>query len=312
MFTKKVTSTPSSVTFGWKAVKDADYYVVYRKKKKKDSWKKIATVKASQKLEYTDKTKTLYFYSVRAYEKLSSKKTIKSAMSEAHYLRNMGKPKIREIKIGSFDRCVMLVSELKNTPSKYQLYCKVGEKGKWKRIETGYTGAYIGDRMEYNKNGAVSVKELKLNKTYYFKIRGFSQKGDLVQYGPFSDVKSVKLHYNPKVTVTLPKKEIEDSSLPVTIANKGSATLRVYADGSGIFEGEKNLKVFIVGSEGATAVNGKYIDIPAGKTVKVYFLGTSSNVDYTKQTIVLLKFRYNKSEYYSSYSYGGGKTFINN
>lgn len=311
VFNKKVTSTPTSVTFGWKKVEGADYYVVYRKKNKKDSWKKIATVKASKKLEYTDNVKRSYYYSIRAYEKLSSKKTIKSAMSEDYYLGKMGKPKIKEIKVGGFDREAMIVSLLKDKPSKYQLYCKVGSKGKWKKLVAGSAGAYVGDRPdEYNENGVVNITELKMDETYYFKIRGYSEKGGVVQYGPYSDVKSVKLYYNPKVTVTLPKKEIKGSALPVTIKNNSSTTLRMYADGSKAFVEYETLDVFIARAEGAKAVDGKYIDIPAGKTVKVYLLGTRANPDYTKETAVLLKFRNNNSEYYSSYGYKNTKTFV--
>ncbi len=312
VFQKNVTSTPTSVTFKWKKVADADYYVIYRKKTKKDSWKKIATVKSSKKLEYTDKIKGNYYYSIRAYEKLSSKKTIKSDMSEDYILGKMGKPIIKEIKLGGFSREAIIVSLLKNQPTRYQLYCKVGAKGKWKKVETGSVGAYVGDRIdEYNKNGVVCRRELKIDKTYYFKIRGYFEKGGVVQYGPFSDVKTIRLYYNPKVKVTLPKNEYKASTFPVTVKNNGSSALRVYCEDAVLCNKERENRDLIVFSvEGAKNVKGKYIEIPAGKTAKIQLLPRASyDESYSRESAVLLKFRYKNSDYYSAYSYKYGKSF---
>ena len=312
VFQKNVTSTPTSVTFKWKKVADADYYVIYRKKTKKDSWKKIATVKSSKKLEYTDKIKGNYYYSIRAYEKLSSKKTIKSDMSEDYILGKMGKPIIKEIKLGGFSREAIIISLLKNQPTRYQLYCKVGAKGKWKRVETGSVGAYVGDRIdEYNKNGVVCRRELKIDKTYYFKIRGYFEKGGVVQYGPFSDVKTIRLYYNPKVKVTLPKNEYKASTFPVTVKNNGSSALRVYCEDAVLCNKERENRDLIVFSvEGAKNVKGKYIEIPAGKTAKIQLLPRASyDESYSRESAVLLKFRYKNSDYYSAYSYKYGKSF---
>ena len=67
--TKKKTAKIS-----WKKVSDADGYVVYRSTKKKGGYKKVATVKKSSTVSYTNKklsSKKTYYYKVRSYKKIN-------------------------------------------------------------------------------------------------------------------------------------------------------------------------------------------------------------------------------------------------
>ncbi len=67
---KSAKSTKSGITIKYSRTSGADKYYIYRKLNGADEWEKIATVKGSSKVSYTDKTakkgKT-YRYTVRAY-----------------------------------------------------------------------------------------------------------------------------------------------------------------------------------------------------------------------------------------------------
>ena len=67
---KSAKSTKTGITVNYSKTSGADKYYIYRRLRGEDDWTRIATVKGSSKVSYTDKTakkgKT-YYYTVRAY-----------------------------------------------------------------------------------------------------------------------------------------------------------------------------------------------------------------------------------------------------
>lgn len=297
---KSVTATKTTVTFTWNAVKGADYYRVYARKSTKDSWKKIKTLNATDKPSYTAKFNGNTDFTVVAVKKLSNA-TVTSPKADYMSARPMSQPKISIHHVEPTSPTITTESKFDDNATDFILYCKAGENGKWNIIDQRPLSAFFSD------NAAYVYQNVKIGTTYYFKVRGYANRGAHRVYGPFSETISLLLKYNPDVQIILPKESTDGYEfLPVTIKNNGTTTLRIYRDAY-----MKNNDYLYSGD--IHGFNFDYIDIPAKSSATLNFM-SDINVDgnyppYSTDSCIVFKFKCNGTEYYSAYSYSYGNSF---
>lgn len=72
---RKTETTVNSITLKWNEVSDASGYEIFRSASKNGGYKKVATIKDGEKTTYKDsglKNNTIYYYRVRAYQKITA------------------------------------------------------------------------------------------------------------------------------------------------------------------------------------------------------------------------------------------------
>ncbi len=72
---RKKETAVNSITLKWNEVSDASGYEIFRSASKNGGYKKVATVKDGEKTTYKDsglKKNTIYYYRVRAYQKITA------------------------------------------------------------------------------------------------------------------------------------------------------------------------------------------------------------------------------------------------
>ncbi|MBQ6601487.1 MAG: hypothetical protein IIX36_07560 [Clostridia bacterium] len=303
---KTVIATDSTITFTWNAVKGADFYRVYEKKDTKSSWTKIKTLNATNNPSYTAQFKSYRIFTVVAFKKISSSTVVMSSTADVLSTNPFIQPKINVQSVSPSSTEVLISSEVGNSATHYILYRKIGTNGSWKAV-TNTPFAAHHNAPEPNR------EILKTGTTYYYKVRGLTNRGTHIIYGPYSKTVSVTLKYNPDVQVILSAKKTDGSTkFPVTIKNNGTKTLRIYSD------------AFMNHSQDGVSLNSgriysyipDYVDIPAKSSATVYFMsdtGTNGKkIAYSPECVICFKFKYNGVEYYSSYSYVHGKSFYLN
>jgi len=296
---KAVTATKTTVTFTWNAVKSADYYRVYARKNTKGSWKKIKTLNATDKPSYTAKFNGNTDFTVVAVKKLSNA-TVTSPKADYMSAKPMAQPKISIYYVDATSPIVTTESKFDGNATDFILYRKAGKNGKWNIINHSSLSLYSDNAAYVNQN-------VKIGTTYYFRVRGYANRGAHRVYGPFSETIPVLLKYNPDVQIILPKKSTDGyKSFPITVKNNGRKTLRVYGDAY-----MKNNNFLYSGD--ISSIKFDYIDIPAKSSATLNFM-SDVNINgiyapYSTDASIVFKFKYNGTEYYSAYSYSHGNSF---
>ena len=170
--TKSSSSSSSKIKISWSKVSGADGYYVYRKRSSSSSWKKIATVKSGNTLSYTDKNASgVDYYAVVAYDKNGSK-TYTS--SKSNYIKARGLERTTTVAVAQdgsgYNQKVKWKSVSGATG--YQVYCRIGEDGSWKRVAT------VGKVTSYT----MPVQQGQL---YTYKIRPIYKNSTGTTYGAF-------------------------------------------------------------------------------------------------------------------------------
>lgn len=172
---KKVKSVSGGIRIAWKKVKNADHYIIYRKKGS-GSFKKVKTVSRKTKA-WTDKDVLQgkkYTYAVKAVKKkkVGNKSNAKSTV----YLKQPQKVSVKRKKGGKVTIKWAKLSQI----SGYQI-CYAANK-KMKNAETIVI------------SGKKSRKILKglNNKTYYCRVRAYKNAGGKQYYSAWSAIKKIK------------------------------------------------------------------------------------------------------------------------
>ena len=302
-----VNVTSSTVSFKWNKVNGADYYIIYHRKNVRADWKKVKTVKSGSSLVYNGKLpKKINQFAVVACKKLSSKTVLKSEKSEILYANPINKPTISMDYPNATAMRASVTIDIGSGADYYIVYCKQGENGSWKAVKNAYNN--FDDNIIYTQN-------IKLNTTYYFKVKSYYKSDRFRIYSPVSSTVSVTLRYNPNVEVILPKESVKTGSFfPVTIKNNSSSALRLYPEAYLNNEDfTKSGDIFVFDPYGEYKDENGYIDIAPYSSVTVTF-GTKSNIygnssQYNRKASIVFKFRHNGTDYYSSYSDYYGESF---
>ena len=171
----KTTKTAStSISLSWSKVKDADKYVVEIYKNKQ--WTKYGKTLTGTSVTVKNlSSATSYKFRVRAY---SSENEVYSEYSDTHTA------KTRVAGVKGLKTSSVKTSSLKLSWSKlkgaegYVVYYSTDNKT-WKKIDS-------------TAKTAITVKNLKSKKTYYFKVRGYSRTNGKAIYGSYSSVLKTK------------------------------------------------------------------------------------------------------------------------
>ena len=285
----KITTTESSIRLQWKKIEGADGYVVYRKVKSTDSWKRIKTIKSGDTTSYTNTgLKGKYMYALKAYHTENGKNHY-SLLSSIHTTYTVGK--VKTVKIyADKDNFINTIKWSKASgATAYEIYMKIGN-GKWELAGTTDSST----RSVYH-----AVTE---DATYYYKIRAIYSHLTAAEY---SDTKSIKVTWLPDYTVTLPSKSIKNKSyIAVTVKNTGKKDMYIYNDGATFVTGDLTFEANLSKSTKKQFVDS--IKIPAGKTVTFYMHLPTSLLTYNTSCFVGFLFKVNGSIFVCASSYKEG------
>ncbi len=285
----KITTTESSIRLQWKKIEGADGYVIYRKVKSTDSWKRIKTIKSGGTTSYTNTgLKGKYMYALKAYHTENGKNHY-SLLSAIHTTYTVGK--VKTVKIyADKDNFINTIKWSKASgATAYEIYMKIGN-GKWELAGTTDSST----RSVYH-----AVTE---DATYYYKIRAIYSHLTAAEY---SDTKSIKVTWLPDYTVTLPSKSIKNKSyIAVTVKNTGKKDMYIYNDGATFVTGDLTFEANLSKSTKKQFVDS--IKIPAGKTVTFYMHLPTSLLTYNTSCFVGFLFKVNGSIFVCASSYKEG------
>ena len=285
----EITTTESSIRLQWKKIEGADGYVVYRKVKSTDSWKRIKTIKSGGTTSYTNTgIKGKYMYAMKAYHTENGKNHY-SLLSSIHTTYTVGK--VKTVKIyADKDNFINTIKWSKASgATAYEIYMKIGN-GKWELAGTTDSST----RSVYH-----AVTE---DATYYYKIRAIYSHLTAAEY---SDTKSIKVTWLPDYTVTLPSKSIKNKSyIAVTVKNTGKNDMYIYSDGATFVTGDLTFEANLSKSTKKQFVDS--IKIPAGKTVTFYMHLPTSLLTYNTSCFVGFLFKVNGSIFVCASSYKEG------
>ena len=285
----KISTTESSAKLQWKKINGADGYVIYRKAKSTDSWKRIKTVKSGDTTSYTNKNiKGKYMYAMKAYHTENSKNYY-STLSSVYTTYTIGKVKTVKVYADKENFINTVKWSKVSGATGYEIYMKIGN-GKWELAGTSDSAT----RSVYH-----TVTE---DTTYSYKIRAVYNDLTVASY---SDTKSIKVTWLPDYTVTLPSKTIKNKSyIAVTVKNTGKKDMYIYNDGATFVTGNLTFEAQLSKSTKKQIVDS--IKIPAGKTVTFYMHLPTSLVTYNTSCFVGFLFKVNGSIFVCASSYKDG------
>ena len=252
-----ITGNNNSLILTWKKVDNAKKYNILRSTEKNGKYKTIA--KNITKLKYTDKSLeygTKYYYKVVAINDINSKtSSIVSKKVIPNTVENLnGEPGNKKIKL-RWDKV---------SGNGYEIYSSTDNK-KYTKIAT----------IENKSTLTYTIKKLKDNKKYYYKVRAYKTiKGKKI-YGDYSKILEIKT--TPKAPANLKGKR---KSKKVTLSwekSKGAVSYIVY---------RSNKK------------DGKYTKI--GTTKELSFVDNDAKSTYYYKVRAYITV--NNKNYYSPYS----------
>lgn len=164
----------STIKLTWRSV-GADRYCIYRSKKPGSGFSKVKTVTGTSWTDTRRSFNKRYYYKIVPKGTSSDGKRTDGSISKAASAKAIcGKPSVTARAKGRHVARVYW-SRAKDA-SGYQIYKSAYPNRKFKRIKT----------VKGAKKGSLAVKNLKSNKTYYYKVRAYVKRNGKVYYGPFS------------------------------------------------------------------------------------------------------------------------------
>ena len=164
----------STIKLTWRSV-DADSYCIYRSVKPGSGFSKVKTVTGTSWTDTRRSFNKRYYYKIIPKGTSEDGKRMDGSISKAASAKAIcGKPSITARAKGRHIARVYW-SRAKDA-SGYQIYKSAYPNRKFKRIKT----------VKGAKKGSLAVKNLKSNKTYYYKARAYVKRNGKVYYGPFS------------------------------------------------------------------------------------------------------------------------------
>lgn len=176
------------VVLGWKKNKEVEHYILYRSKKKKSGYKKIAKIQGS-KGSYTDRSVSrgrTYYYRIKACWQKDRKKEYSQPVSVKAKVPYLARPVI-ELSKGKLDSGTRYMQIfLKKTDGLYvQVYLR--QKGKV------FIRAKLEDEKLSHFKKRIRFSYSKGNRTYICKIRTYRYIKGKKRYSDFSKIKRIKL-----------------------------------------------------------------------------------------------------------------------
>lgn len=171
----KLTASYSTVKISYASKKNIDGYEIYDY-----STKKAKKIKGTS-YQFTNlKSANSYVYKVRTYKKINGKFYYSPYSSNVSIYTKVKAP---TISVKSASKKAKISWKRVSGANGYQIYMSTSKNGKYKSIAT----VKKGTTLTYTK------KDLKKNKTYYFKVRAYRTINKKPVYGKFSSVKMSKV-----------------------------------------------------------------------------------------------------------------------
>ena len=173
-----VSNKSKGIVFKWSKVTGCSGYMIYRKTGS-GKWTKLATVKGSSTLSYTDRTAksgNTYTYTVKAY---------------------------KDSQQGSYNTIGLKITRLTAPTLSSLTNTKSGRTNvKWKKVTaaSGYQVEYStsknftnSKRISTGNSSSTALSGLKKGKTYYIRVRACKKSNGITSYSPWSNTKSIKI-----------------------------------------------------------------------------------------------------------------------
>ena len=173
-----VSNKSKGIVFKWNKVTGCSGYMIYRKTGS-GKWTKLATVKGSSTLSYTDRTAksgNTYTYTVKAY---------------------------KDSQQGSYNTIGLKITRLTAPTLSSLTNTKSGRTNvKWKKVTaaSGYQVQYStsknftnSKRISTGNSSSTALSGLKKGKTYYIRVRACKKSNGITSYSPWSNTKSIKI-----------------------------------------------------------------------------------------------------------------------
>lgn len=167
----------------WKKVSGASGYRIYRGNSRNGKYSKVKTITNSKTTSWQNtglKAGKAYYYKVRAYRTVSSKRYYGTVSASN---KHIAKPKKPTFSIKKKGRQVTLTLKKNSKLTGYVIYRKNGN-GKWKKVKTVTVNG---------RRGATYARNLSRGKTYSFKVRAYKRVSEKRVYSLYSSIKKRKI-----------------------------------------------------------------------------------------------------------------------
>ncbi len=240
--------TYKSVKVSWEKIEDAEGYVIYRKASGDSSYKKLTTIESGTTTAYTDENVTLgvtyYYYAVSFCQ--GSSKTKYSSNSEtvkAKVALEKTVVSLSDIKISSVTVNWNKISGAEG----YSVYRAASKDGEYTKIATLQSGKKI----------TYTDTDVKVAKTYYYKVRAYRTVNEKKVYAPYSEVVS---------TTTCPE------AATVSVVSTSYSTIKISWNSVALPSKNCGYYIYTVSGDTATIV-GELVKTSTGYDVYRYKKG---------------------------------------
>lgn len=179
----KVSSTGyNKLKISWSAAEHADGYNVYRAASAKGNYKLMKTIGSGTTLSYTDGnliTGKTYYYKIRPFQMIDGTRKYGTYSS---YKSGKPVPAVPSLTVKAGNQQVALKWKKVAGASGYQVYRANSKSGKYTLAATIKKGSSV----------SYTNKNLKAEKTYYYKVRAYRTVNNKKVYGSYSAVKVAK------------------------------------------------------------------------------------------------------------------------
>ncbi len=172
-----VTGSHNAIIVKWDTVLDVDGYQIFRKVNS-SKWKAVKTTMETSYKDKDTKAGYKYFYTVKAYKRIDSKKVYSS-----YDKKGLSGKLTTTVSLAAKNNTVLIGWKKTNGASGYYIYRATSKKGKYSKIKTitsGKTLKYID-------------KKVKSGKSYYYKVIPFRKINGKAVKGAYSKIKSIVL-----------------------------------------------------------------------------------------------------------------------
>lgn len=181
--TKKVSTDYRSIGLTWKKVSGASGYEIYRATKKAGTYKLIKTINSGSKTSYTNtklKTGTTYYYKIRVFRTVGSKKYYSSYSSVVSKKAVPATPKITSIKSITGSKIKLSWKRISGANG-YQIYRSTSKNGTYQLVKTLTKGTIV----------SCTDRKLSAGTIYYYKIKAYRNVNGKAISSSYSSKKSM-------------------------------------------------------------------------------------------------------------------------
>ena len=162
----------------WTTIEGATRYIIYRKAEG-GSYSKVLTLGGTATSYTTNSlTPNKYYFIVKAARYDSTDRVMTNGSNVVEGASVFDKPVVRVSK--ESDSTALISWDKVEGVNGYEVYRKTGSQSSYKKLKTLKECSYIS-------------KSLKMNKTYYYKVRGFKNVGDTKVYTVYSTAKTLRM-----------------------------------------------------------------------------------------------------------------------